>query len=164
MTKRKKENGYLIIEVLIAVVILIMISLPIFTSISFLQLKTKQSQYDSEASLLLQEGMEIAYNTVVSDWESYSDGVYFPAYDADEDVWILIPGEETELKTRYTRKIELKTACRNVSDGTQIEYDGFCSGELDLRSKNIITTLAWDEKGSEKELSARLLSFNFDEE
>ena len=56
----KKNGGYLILEVLVAAMVFVAILIPVFTSISYLQIKTRQSKYDSEAAVLLQEAMEIA--------------------------------------------------------------------------------------------------------
>ncbi len=157
-----KQEGFLIIETLIAIVIFSLVAFSLFSTISFLQLKTQKSRYDAEASLLVQEGTELTHTIIFADWEGYPDGVYSPVYDADDETWILLSGEETDLKTRFSRKIVLQSICRDLDSGEQLpdyETTGFCSGEIDQNSRVIITSVSWIEDSKDKFVTARLLAY-----
>jgi len=160
----KRQAGFLILETLLAMVILTTVILSVFSMISFLQRRTLKSQFDSDATNLLQEGMEITYSSLLANWDKYSDGVYSPAFDEDNDRWVLVDGEETDLNTRFTRSITLSKICRNTSDGTQVPVDtttGLClGGERDENSRLVKTKIIWLENGSEKQVEAELLIFN----
>lgn len=156
--KFKNQDGYLIIEALIAVVVFSFIALSLFFSVSYLQVSTQKAGFDAEAALLVQEATEIAHNALLSDWAGYDDGIYFPIFDADQDEWVLFSGEEDGLKTRFSRSIELSSVCRNVSTGEQV-FERPCTGEIDQNSRYIDTVVTWIESGEEKELSTRLLTF-----
>jgi len=156
------QKGFLIIETLIAIVIFSLVAFSLFSTISFLQIRTQKSRYDAEASLLLQEGTEITHTIVFSNWEGYLDGVYFPAFDADDESWVLLEGEESGIKTRFTRNIRLVSVCRDTITGLQIadyEQSGVCSGEIDANSKIIVTTVDWREDDKDKSVTARLLAY-----
>ncbi len=156
------QKGFLIIETLIAIVIFSLVAFSLFSTISFLQLKTQKSRYDAEASLLVQEGTELTHTVIFSNWEGYPDGVYSPVYDADDESWILLDGEETDLKTRFTRKIRLQSICRDSDSGEQLtdyETTGICRGEIDQDSRAIITSVSWIEDAKDKFVMARLLAY-----
>lgn len=161
------QKGFLILETLIAIVIFSLVAFSLFATISFLQIRTQKSRYDAEASILAQEGTEIAHNALFADWGGYVNGTYFPAFNASEDDWILLPGEEADLQTRFTRYITISDVCRDTVTGEQIEsyYDsGVCTGEIDDNSKLISTTIQWQEDENEKSITARLLSFKVPEQ
>ncbi len=163
----RNKQGFLIIETLIAIVIFSLVAFSLFATISFLQIRTQKSRYDAEASLLAQEGTEIAHNALFAKWGEYSNGTYFPAYDASEEDWILLPGEETNLEARFTRAIMVHDVCRDSLTGEQIQsyFDsGICAGEIDDNSKIIETKITWQEDETEKVITARLLSYKVPEE
>jgi Tfp pilus assembly protein PilV len=157
----KTRQGYFLIEALLSIVIFSVLILSIFSMISFLQNRTKRSNFESEASILLQDGMEIAHSALLADWDGYPEDTYFPALDADSNTWLLLPGVETDLQARYTRSIEVKDVCRDVSTGEIIRSS--CVGEIDEISKEIVTTLSWKERDLDQELTARLLILNTNE-
>ncbi len=156
-------GGFLIIETLIAVVIFSLVAFSLFSTISYLQIKTQKSRYDAEASVLAQEATEIAYNALNVDWSAYVNDTYFPAYNATKGNWVLLAGKETDIKTRFTRYIDIFDVCRDSVTGELIsEYEntGICSGTIDENSRIIQTTVVWQENDSEKSIVARLLTFN----
>ena len=156
------QNGFLIIETLIAIVIFSLVAFSLFSTISFLQIRTQKSRYDAEATALAQEGTEIAHNALFADWGGSPSGQYFPAFNASEEDWILLSGKETDLETRFTRYIELIDVCRDTVTGEQIvsfEETNICTGEIDDNSRIIKTVISWQEGDSEKEIITRLLSF-----
>ncbi len=155
----KINQGFFILEALLSVVVLSLVLLSLFSMVSFLQLRTVRSTFVSDASLLLQEGMEIAHTAILASWTKYPDGEYSPAFNALAENWELVPGEETELQTRYTRKIELKKVCRNQDTGEQLDTGAAgCGGPLeDKNSRIIVTTIDWSDKGREESITGSLL-------
>ena len=163
--KRNKysyQHGFLVIEALIAVVIFSLVGLSMFFTISYLQLATQKKGYDADAALLAQEATEIAHSALLSDWGGYSDGRYFPVYDADQEGWILISGEETNVQTRYTRHVTLAKVCRDMSTGMQIQET--CTGVIDGNSRYIHTVVSWSEGDESKSIETSLLTFKVPEQ
>src|SRR5690606_24612933 len=105
---------------LIAVLVLSMVVLSIFSTMSFLTNRGRRSSYESDANLLLQEGMEVAHGAITSNISQYPEGTYFPAYDTNTDSWILLPGTEENIRTRFERSVEIKNVCRDPETGVVI--------------------------------------------
>jgi len=156
------KKGYFLIEALLSIVIFSMLILSIFSTIGFLQRRTVRSSFESDASLLMQDGMEIAHSTIQSNW-NLADGIYYPLFDVDENSWKLEKGEETNLETRYSRKIEVKRVCRDQNSGDKIPFSGVCTGGIDSNSKELITTVSWTEEGEAKSVEASLLVLKINE-
>lgn len=154
-----RNDGYFLIEALLSIVIFAVLILSVFSMISFLQRRTVRSNFEAEAVLLVQDAMEITHTAILSDWGGYPDGTYFPVFNADENSWILFPGEETDLETRYSRKIILKRVCRDV-DGDILEDNSPCLGTVDNISRQAEVTVSWMEKEVSREIGAELLVLN----
>lgn len=131
--------------------------------ISFLQRRTVRSSFESEATLLLQEGIEITHSVLLSDWDQYADGTYFPVFDADLNSWTLFPGEETELETRYGRKLVLTHVCRDAANGNILVNTSTCFGVRDSLTRKVEATVSWKEKEADRAVSASLLILNTNE-
>lgn len=152
----KQSRGYLLLETLISIVMLGMIVVAVFPTVSFLVRRSKRSVYDTQASLLLQEGLEVAYNVFFtsSTWDAYlTDGrSYKPVHNG---AWSLIEGTDVGLETRFDRTIVVNQVCRDAaSKGEQV----ICpAGTVDPNSKNVVTTVIWEENGLPKSITASLL-------
>lgn len=155
-----KKNGYFLIEALLSLVFFSILLLSVFSMISFLQRRTVRSNFESDAGLVLQDGMEITHSVLLSDWLGYADGVYHPVYDADGDTWILMGGPEDNLETRFSRGIEIKRVCRDASTGERIESAGVCLADLDRNSREVTVSVSWLEEGAMKNIDAKLLILN----
>jgi type II secretory pathway pseudopilin PulG len=158
-----KNKGFIMVEILLSLVIFSMIFITLFGTISFLQRRTERSRYDSQASSYVTDGMEIAHNALLTNWKGYADGVYSPAFDADSKSWILLPGEETSLATRFDRSITIESVCRDTITGERRDLlsGGACqSGKKDIMSKEVTVLLKWKEVNVDKKISATLLVFN----
>jgi Tfp pilus assembly protein PilV len=159
---KKHIKGYLILEALISIVILTFVVLSLFSSISFVVLRTEKSKYDSEASLLMQEGIEVAYNVLLSNWERYTSNTYYPAPNVTTNEWDLVEGTETNIKTRYTRSITFSKVCRKP-DGEIVapSASGICAaGSVDQHSRMIKTLVEWKEGTETKKAETELLVFS----
>jgi hypothetical protein len=137
----KKNSGFLIIEVLIAIVILSMVLLTIFSMVRVSQIRAQKTDFNSEMAILSQNGVEIASDNLKNNW-AISLGVYHPVFYNDENTWGLDIGEEANLETRFTRKIEIKQVCRNHSTGERIDATP-CSGDVDQNSRLVVVTVSW---------------------
>jgi hypothetical protein len=135
----------------------------VFPTLGWLITKAKALRYESQAAVLLQESMEVVYNVFLQDWSgvygTFGDGVYHPAREATVDPsvqkWTLAEGEKTGVETRFTRKIELVSVCRNSADGSQ---SGCGPGAgTDLNSRKVRSEIAWVEGGVTRTLKAELL-------
>jgi len=157
-----KKQGFFLIEALLSIVIFTVLIISVFSMISFLQRRTVRSSYESEAVLVLQDGVEIARSVILKDWRGYSDGIYKPVFDADENSWVLLPGEEVGFKAKYNRKIELRRVCRAV-DGEILANNSPCLGSVDNNVREILVNVSWLEKDEDKSISAKLLVLNQNE-
>lgn len=158
----KNQRGYLIIESLIAIVILVMVVLSLFSMISFLQIRTQRSKYESDAGIVLQDSMEIAHSALLSNWQGYRDGSYTPFFDAKKNVWVLVSGEGDEVQARFTRRVEINGVCRDIQSGERIN-SSVCPGKIDENSKTISVSILWREGESDKKIDVDLMVFNLPE-
>lgn len=159
----KQSRGFLLIEALMSVTIFALMAVSVIPVIAFMFQRTAQSKYEQEASLLLQEGMEVAYNTFVADPTLATDGVYRPALEyvgptSDDYQWTLESGAESNIKTRYNRSVSIEGVCRSSESGEIVPLAD-CSGtnEMDDKAKSVEGIVSWIEAGNERQLSAKLL-------
>ena len=157
------KPAFTIIEVVTAVVVLTIIATSFFPILGWMITKSRKLQYDTQASLVLQEGTEVAYNIFAADWDDnwtiYSEGSsYHPEVLAGSGTWGLGDGAETGVSGRFDRKIEIFRVCRNNGDGKILT--GACppnSSTWDKSSRRVVTTVGWTELGKKREVSAQLL-------
>ncbi len=153
------KKGTTLLEVLISLAILGILMGSFFPTVAFLTRQSRKFQYDSEASSVLQEGMEIAYNVFLTNWNAVSDtGTYHPVLNAsvDPNIWGLEPDEKM-VRSRYTRKIEVFRVCRNLSSGQQKTGECISGNDYDLNSRLIKTTVIWKENQVDREIASELL-------
>lgn len=156
IVKNQRCRGYLILEALIGIAIIGLLTASVIPTISFLVKRTKQAKFDSQAGILLQQGMEVAYHVLIStpDWSGYTSGVYHPVVSGA--TWNLLPNSET-LETRFTRSVALSDVCRDMTHEAQIvDCPG---GTVDAKSKKISVTVVWQEAGVTKNIDAQLLLY-----
>lgn len=145
---KKQQKGYIILEAMLSIVVLSMVVLSVIPMLSFLLRRTSVSAYEAQASLLLQEGMEVTYNIFTSKWDSApTSGLYHPGK-SGVSKWALFTGEEANLETRFTRVIEIKKECSN-SDGQVVDSTGAIC-------RQITTKVTWQEAGETRELVSTL--------
>lgn len=158
----KKQKGFLIIEVLLAIVILSMVFLTLFTVLSFTTNRTERSKYDSQAASILQQGVELTRTTLLANWASTAPGTYYPIFDANTEQWSLVLGSEGVLQGRFTRSIKIASICRESTNGLQIPCPsgGIDPHVVDSHSKAIDVTISWKEGTVDKTVQTTLLVFN----
>lgn len=154
--KQTNNSGYIIVEILIAIVVFAVVGLSLFSTLSFTLLRTEKSRYEAQAALLVQEGIEATYSMSLSGWTG-GNGAYQLAelqLPNGRRAWDLIPGEESGIQTRFQRKITVSAACRRANTGELVTCP---DGMVDPKSRIIQTQVLWNESGVEKKLEAQLL-------
>jgi len=159
-------KGFVLIEALISIVILSMIAFSVFPIVSFLVKKSGVSKYEGRASLVLQEGIEVSYNVLISDWERYADGRY--SIFVDETLtpvtWELVAtnSPDENIDTIFSRTINVRTICRNITTGVNVGLAP-CAGDSheDRSTRLIESVVTWNEAGINKDIEASLLIANF---
>lgn len=152
----KRRGGFLLIEVLLAIVILSLIFVTLFTSLSFLTNRTDRAKFDAEASDLMQQAVEVTRAYMTSNWESVDPGNYKLVFDGVANRYVPRSGDEPLLKGRYTRSIYVSQVCRG-SGG--IEEECVAGSNIDEKSKKIEVSLIWNEVGIQKEANTSLLVY-----
>ena len=155
------RRGFLIIEALIALVMLGMIIVTVFPTVNFMLKRSRRTRYDAQASLLLQEGQEVAYHVFANstNWDMYTTGVsYKPVHNGS---WALIQGEDTLLETRFSRTIIIQPVCREKTSHRQAAVSE-CTlhptdYEIDGTSRIARTSVSWDDISGKQTLIADLL-------
>jgi len=164
------KSGFTLLEVVISLAVLSILVATFMPILGWLMTRSKATMYDTQAGLILQEGMEVSYNVMVGswdeDWSVYPEGKYHPAIDvsASPEKWVLLSGAQTGVQAKFDRQIEIKPVCRNNGDGKLIP--GNCpptAGTRDNNSKLLTTTVNWLENGRPKSISAELLVVNLGE-
>ena len=155
MFKNKPLAGYLILETLLATALLGLLITSIFPAVNFLLKRHKRSQFDTEASLLLQEGMEVSYNAFLYDWHACSSGSCQVAVKAPSQ-WILLPGMQTNIAGKFDRTIEILPVCRSVSGEIK---ECASPAEVDQNSRLVRVTVNWSQ--ATKPVSASLLLIQY---
>lgn len=153
---QKKQSGFLIVEVLISIAILGLIVVTLVSTLSVVTIRSNRSKFESDAVELTQQAMELSRNALISNWDSYPTGEYFPIFDAGSQVWELEPGVEGVLRGRFTRKIEIDDVCRTQDTGNRISCPG---GTKDTKSRLISIKITWNEKEAVKEVEAELMLY-----
>lgn len=165
----KKAKGFTLIEVLITLAMLSILIATFLPILGWLISRTKASAYDAQASLVLQEAIEVSYNIMVGgwdeDWSRYPEGIYHPALDVGNDppVWVLLENRETGVEARFNRQIEILAVCRNQGNGEILT--GVCPENAvtrDNNSKILRATVDWIENGRTKSITGELLVTNID--
>lgn len=164
MFPKEKYKGYVLLEALLSIVVLSIVVLAIFPMLTFLLRRSERSKYESRAGVLLQEGMEVAYNVLLSGWDSYPQGNYVKAVDLVNNNWLLSKGDQENLEGKFTRRIEITDVCRDPSnDGKPVDsstYSGSCPGITDSDSRWVKVVLEWEEAGTQKKIVANLMALN----
>lgn len=150
-------------EVMISITVLTMVTVSVLPIVGWLISRGRNFANENRAGFLLQEGMEVGYNVFLDKWDDefvvYPEGIYHPAVSvADgQDSWVLLPGAQDGLETRFSRKIEVGKVCRDQTSGEWSEFP--CSGTnvFDEKSRIIKTSVYWNESGKPTSVNAKLL-------
>lgn len=159
----RTKSAFTMIEVLVALGMVSVVVASVVPIVSWLVTRSRYVSYDVAASLLLQEGMEVSYNVLVSswdaDWSQYPAGVYHPLVNvaADPQVWVLLPGGQTDLQTRFNREVSIDPICRKNDTGERVVFPCPPGSTVDNRTKVVTTTVKWQEVEKQRSISSELL-------
>lgn len=151
-----RTKGFLLVDVLIAAAFLGVITVTLFPTIGFLLRRNKITQGTVEANLLVQEGIEIAYNAFANDWHAYPAGSYIKAFDSGNNTYILTSGMDEAIEAKYTRTITISDIKRSSTTGQQDD-----TGNPDSKSKKITTSVTWKQGEEDVTQQASLLLYEF---
>ncbi len=142
---RRTQKGYLLIEALLGLTLLSIVVVTGVSLIQFMQTRSKYTKTGFTANVLLQEGMEVAYNLISNDISAYASGFYHPDTDLSNPSfpkWKLSGGSEVVSGT-FTRIVELADVCR---DSQKNQVDCTQSGAtVDSDSRKVAVTVTWSE-------------------
>jgi len=92
-------------------------------------------------TILVQNGIEIASDNLKNNWDSVTPGNYKAVFEESENTWKLTPGEETDLDSKFTRKIAISSVCRDING--EITQNDPCDGTIDYDSKIVKVSVDW---------------------
>jgi prepilin-type N-terminal cleavage/methylation domain-containing protein len=154
-----KYKGFTMIEVLIAIVIMTVVLLSVFSIIKSTEVRTQASDYATDMTILAQNGIEIASDNLKNNWDAITPGDYKATFEDGSNTWTLSPGEEVGLESKFTRKIIIASICRDTH-GEIIQSDP-CSGAVDSNSKMIKVSVGWMNSKLGDPITAELLVIDY---
>jgi prepilin-type N-terminal cleavage/methylation domain-containing protein len=163
----KSHRAFTLIEVLVAMAVMLIVVATILPTVSWLISRSAYLKYDAQAGVLLQEGMEVAYNLAAADWDnfttSFPDGVYHPAVDVttEPNMWTLVFGPESGLEARFERQVSVSPVCRDGATGGIVAGECGSGSVWDSASKLLTVSIKWQENQSDKEINSTLLVTDF---
>lgn len=138
---KNRHKGFTIIEVLLAIVVVTVVLLSVFSIIKSTQIRTQTSDHATDMTILVQNGIEIASDNLKNNWDSVTPGNYKAVFEESENTWKLTPGEETDLDSKFTRKIAISSVCRDING--EITQNDPCDGTIDYDSKIVKVSVDW---------------------
>jgi len=136
------HDGISLLEVTLGVALFAMMAVMLFPAINYLYLRQQSSLRQSESTLLGQEALEIGFNVVTNNWDTFNFGdTYHPAT-ADDGTWELLSG--TESNPTYSRSISFADVYRSGTDGPVVD-SADPSAVLDPDTKKIIVDMQWTD-------------------
>lgn len=141
MMKKSKNNGFLTVEIIVAVSILVVSVLAAMTVTQKSISVSRQALHVSEASFLLEEGAEVARILRDNAWSNISSlsvgANYYPTFSSS---WTLSSTPSTV--GIFTRTVTVANVNRDPTSG-----DIAVSGANDPGTKLITITVSWNESG-----------------
>lgn len=141
----KKNNGFSLVEVLIACSIIAL------TSLSLMQATAKGVELSNralrqvEATQLIEEGVEAVKTIRDTDWNVISnlnlDTNYYLVFDTNTNTWSLSLISVVPIDNIFTRTIVFSRVDRDSNDNIS------SSGTLDTGSKKVNITVSWPAQG-----------------
>jgi len=141
----KKEKGFALIEVLIAVTLVSSVMLGIVGSASKFLIYSNSSLKSYQATLALEEGVEAVKNVRAVSWGNISTltsgtdyGLTFSGLN-----WTIVSGAQLTANG-FTRKVNFYDVYRDANN------DIAGTGTLDSNIKNVVVTTTWNDNGVSK--------------
>lgn len=143
MKEYKKQSGFSIIELLVAIAFVSVIIVTISTILNF---NNKVLKINEERTQTLFYVIEAAEAVKLLDWGDLVAGDYYLQLNADQ--WELLPGNQL-IDGKYTRTISVEDVYReNSSNGHAYGEIVSSAGSLDPDTKKVVVTIDWESKSS----------------
>lgn len=167
--QRHLHAGYFILDTLIGFTIFAILIASIIPTISFVFKRSKKSQHDTLASIVLQNGLEASYSALQSmNWSNISYYTpYYPLTNMSNKSWELLLGEQTNLETRFTRHFTFEKVCRVNTTGVLSAFNpntNSCQNtadQLDVNTIRMIGKISWEEAGTKQKKEVELLLISY---
>jgi type II secretory pathway pseudopilin PulG len=141
MKEYKKQTGFSIVELLVAIAFISVIVVTISTISNF---NNKVLKINEERTQTLLYGIEAAEAVKLLDWDDLIANDYYLELNANQ--WELLPGSEL-IDNRYTRTITIEDVYReNISNGHAYDQIVSSGGNIDPDTKKVIVTIDWESK------------------
>jgi type II secretory pathway pseudopilin PulG len=139
----KLPSGFLLIEMVVTISVIIVIVSSILTLYSFVFNNERRENNKLQASLLAQEAMEAVSFVARYDWNEMQDGTWHP--EIEDAVWKLDTGSEL-LDNRFTRSIVIDPVSRaQTSNGHAYGEIVAVGGTDDPETKLVTVMVTWTE-------------------
>lgn len=154
--KRQKNNGFSIIEVIIACAIISIMVFSLMSATSKSIQVSNQALKQAQATLLIEEGVEAVKSIRDNNWTDISslilDTDYYLFFNTSTNLWSLrlsssgmsapsgsIPNYPVD--SVFTRKVSVSAVSRDSSQNIAP------SGTSDIGTKKVTVTVSWDKPG-----------------
>lgn len=135
------QNGYSLLEVVIALGILLLITPFLFSIITNTSKITGDLGKNVQAVFYVQEAMEATYNYFAESWNEVGEGIYYPEFTGGQ--WELVLGEEQV--GDFTRTVTISNVHRDA-EGNLAD-----SGTEDVQTKKVVVLIEWTSGGLSKQ-------------
>ena len=154
----KKKSGFSIVEVMVAISIAVMFFLAIYEMILFSNKITANSLRRVEAVNFAQEGVEAIRTIRDNSWSTNLAGVvndtnYYLAILGGK--WTISQTTAPLLNNIFTRTIKFYGVNRDVDGNISV------SGTADSKTKKVVSTVSWTERGQSYNVSLETYITNF---
>lgn len=143
----KTQNGFSLIEVLVAVSLLTIVMVGGFSANSLAANSVSINKLRNQANLLAKEGMEALQSVRAGSFQVLTLGTFHPVLNSG--TWVMSPGEE--VLGKHTRKITLTSVMRDLVCETpvcEIVTAGGLTDPLTLRAE---VSVSWRENDQDKQ-------------
>lgn len=143
----ESQNGFSLIEVLVAVSLLTIVMVGGFSANSLAANGVNINKLRNQANLLAKEGMEALQSVRAGNFQALTLGTFHPVLNSG--TWVMSPGEE--VLGKHTRKITLTSVMRDMVCDTpvcEIVTAGGLTDPLTLRAE---VSVSWKENDQDKQ-------------
>lgn len=138
MQKTKKQLGFGLVEILVAIAIIGIVSVAVISLLGLSSRYSSDFNLEAKANYIAQEGMEAVRSARDNAWANIStNGTYI--VNKTPDSWNLAASAVPENINEFTRIITIETGMRDLNDN--IVESG---GAPDANTKKITTIVAWN--------------------
>src|SRR3989344_8552784 len=143
MTVRQHNAGFLIIEIIVTVSVVMVVLSSILTLYSFIFNNERRESDKLKANLYAEEALEAVDFIARYDWNAMADGVWHPVWGSNH--WELATSTET-LENRFMRSITISPVQRtSASNGHAYGEIVTSGGTNDPETKHVTVSLDWTQ-------------------